>query len=485
MKHTKIAWRISIAIFGAILVACGGGGGASVAGIDGTGTPSPTGAAIFGTVTGFGSVIVNGVHFETNSATITIDGEVGSQDDLSVGDVVLVRGTIDDDGLNGSADSVSFDDNVEGPVTEIDRTAGTFVALGQLVRVTADTSFDNSIQPASLDGLEVGDIVEVSGFVDTAGVINATRIETKLAGGEFELTGLVSALNAGTSMFNINSLVVDFSAATLADFPSGSVTDGDLVEVKGTTLGAAEELLATRVEFKGNQITGNLNDHVEIEGLITRFGSATDFDVSGFPIVTNNQTVFEGGTAADLGLNIKVEAEGTLNASGVLVASKVDIRRARVVRVTALVDSAGSDSFVTLGITVTVDLLTRVEDKSAQNLEPFGVGQLAAGEYVEVRGTEFPAGSGQILAGRLEREDADPDTILQGFVTDVTQPNITVLGVTIMTDAGTEFRDENDAPLSATAFFERLAEGNLVKARGTEAADQVIDADRVEFEIEI
>ena len=56
--------------------------------------------------------------------------------------------------------------------------------------------------------------------------------------------------------------------------------------------------------------------------------SSTDFDVNGFPVTTDGQTVFEfeddsPATPADLGLNIKVEVEGRVDAMGVLVADKV------------------------------------------------------------------------------------------------------------------------------------------------------------------
>jgi len=475
-------------LFGTAVLAACGGGGIQTAGIDGGGAPNapPVVTAIvsLGTISGFGSVIVNGVHFETSSTTFSIDGETGSQSDLAVGYVVLVRGSIDDNGVNGTADSILFDDNVEGPIDSIDSAAGTLVVLNQSVRVSADTSFDDSIQPASLDGLQPGNIVEVTGLIDATGVINATRLELKPAGGQLEVTGFVSLLNTGNSQFSINSLVVDFSAAMLVNFPSGSLSDGDLVEIKGDTLGAMDELIATRVELKSGGLGGDPDDRLEIEGFITRFVSAADFDVSGVPVITNAQTTFEGGVAADLGLNIKVEVEGDLDTNGVLVASKVDIRRARAVRATALVDSvdAVAGSFVTLGITVNVDSLTRVEDKSDQDLEPFGLSQLAAGNYVEVRGTEFPAGSGQILAGRLEREDLDPETILQGFVETFTEPTITILGVTIETDFGTIFRDESNALISAADFFDELAQGALVKAKGVEIAAQVIDVAEIEFE---
>ena len=204
------------------------------------------------------------------------------------------------------------------------------------------------------------------------------------------------------------------------------------------------------------------------------------------PVTTNNATVFEGGVAADLGLDIKVEAEGTIDANGVLVATKIDIRRASAVRLVALIDSVApsGDSFVALGITINVDELTRIEDKSDMDMEPFSVGDLVAGNYVEVRGMEFPAGSGDILASLIEREDPDTETELQGFVTTPGEPSFEILGVTITTNGATQFEDAAETVISSAQFFGALQQGSLVKASGLEVADQAITADEVEFENE-
>lgn len=188
------------------LGACGGSGGGDgqTAGIDRTGSPVP-GVAALGTVTAFGSVVVNGVRYDTSSARFTVDDSPGSQSDLGIGDVVLVRGTVDASGLTGVATSVVADDRVQGPIASIDSAAGVVVVLGQTVRVGADTTFDDRIQPRSLAGLRVGDVVEVAGLVESDGAIRATRLEPKLAGSELELTGLVSSHNAATRRFNVNA----------------------------------------------------------------------------------------------------------------------------------------------------------------------------------------------------------------------------------------------------------------------------------------
>ena len=113
---------------------------------------------------------------------------------------------------------------------------------------------------------------------------------------------------------------------------------------------------------------------------------------------------------------------------------------------------------------------------------------LAVGDWVEVRGTEFPSGSGRILAGLVERDDQD-DTELQGFVTGVSGSEITVLGVTIMTN-GAVFRDVDDQAISSSDFFNALQvagggnAGSLIKAKGVETAPRSIMATEVEFELE-
>ncbi len=456
--------------------------------------PPPPGSGIgrtgvsLGTITTFGSVVVNGVHYDTSTAAFVIDDSPGSQSDLSVGQVVFVSGTIDDNLSTGSADSVSFDDNVEGPIQSIDLTLGQLVVLGQTVIVDADTSIDDSISPPSLSGLVVGDIVEVSGFVAANGDIRATRIEIKLAGSQFEVHGVVSSLDTNTLKFSINALVVDYSSAILDDFPGGVISDGDFVEAKGNSLSPTGELLASKVEFETLGIAGAPDAHVEVEGLITRFVSAQDFDVAGIPVITDSATAFTGGVAGDLGLNIKVEVEGTLDAnSNVILADKVEIRRAKIIRVTALIDSvdSASNSLVMLGITFNVDNLTRFEDKSSANLEPLGIGDLNAGDYLEVRGSELPAGGGEILIGILEREDVDTETILQGFVASASDPTITILGVTIETSGTTEFQDTDDSIITSAEFFNRVQPGSLIKAKGLESSATTITAGEVSFELEI
>jgi len=75
-----------------LLASCGGG--QLTAGIEGSGAPVTT----VGSITGFGSIFVNGVEYATAGAQIGIDGQPGTEAQLSVGDVVTVVGTVNADG---------------------------------------------------------------------------------------------------------------------------------------------------------------------------------------------------------------------------------------------------------------------------------------------------------------------------------------------------------------------------------------------------
>jgi len=450
------------AVAAILLVACGGGGNEQVAGIDGRGSPVAVGVVSKGTITGFGSVILNGVTYNTSSATFTIDGNAGSQSDLAVGDVVVLRGSVNDDGTSPRADSITFDDTVEGPVEVVNLAASTFTVLGQLVHVDADTSFDDNINPASLEGINVNDVVEVSGFFLADGSISATRIEAKPAGGEFEVTGLVNNLAGMT--FQINNLVVNFGGAQLDDFPGGAPENGQLVEAKGSGFNGADELLATRVEFKGNDLNADNGDRMEIEGFITRFGSATDFDVEGVSVTTDGSTTFVNGTPADLALNRKVEVEGSVDASGRIIATKVEIKLSNFIRIEGIVDATTANSVTIFGIATNVNALTRLEDKSAADLASFALSNVNVGDYLETRSYEDASG---IVATRIERDDFDGDVAIRAFVDSVSDPNFTIRGVSIETNGATVFRDFDGSALQPNQFFGQ-AMGRLVEATGSQ-----------------
>lgn len=482
-RHLERAAAILFAT--ALTVAgCGGGGGGNSTAIQPPPEPPPiggiegTGLAV-GVISGFGSVIVNGVRYDTSDATITVDDSPGSESDLAVGQVIVLTGSVDDDGTTGTADTIDFDAEVEGPIASIAADGHSFVVLGQSVLIDDDTVYDNSLALP----LQVEDEIEVSGFRQADGTILATRIETQTPGSELEVKGTVVNLDAASLVFNVGTLTVDYSAATLEDFPGGEIGEGDPVEVHGTGFNAQNQLEATRVEFEDDGIDGEDGDHAEIEGLITRFAGAADFDVSGQAVVTSPGTEFEGGTAADLALDVRVEVEGEFNTSGVLVADKVEVKTASSVRIETTVDAvddAAGTVTVFGDLLIKTDSRTQFEDSSDLDLERFSVSDINIGDFLEIRGAEDPSNSSGLIASRLERDDPDPDSRLRGVVASFSRPVIVILGVDIDT-GGAQFRDENDQELTADQFFDRLNTGDAIQVDGTWNGNTLV-ADEIEFE---
>ena len=471
MKRFPLGLTLFLAATLAVLSACGGGGSSSTPGS----TPAAADSAAVvssGAITGFGSVHLNGEHFLTNGTAFSIHGQSGTQGDLKVGHFITVHGHKDGQG-NSIADRIDFDDLVKGPITSIDATAATLLVLGQTVVVDADTSFDDSIPGAAFAGLAAGNIVEVSGSRRADGAILATRIELKPAGTAFEVTGTASSVDTATHRFNIGTLVVDYTSAAVQDFTAGQPANGDVIEAKGTTV-TAGVLIATRIERKRADDGASAGEREELEGLVTRFVSATDFDVSSKAVTTNASTVYEGGAVTDLALNVKVEVEGSVDTSGVLVARKVQFKRSGSARIAARVDSVNvaANTLVVLGIDVTVNSSTRVEDKGDQRVAMFNLSNLAAGDWVEVRGAELPAGSNDVIATRLERRKADNDVRLRGVVDSVTGAAISILGVTVETNGSTRF--------GTNATLDVLV-GKTVSVKGT-VTNGVLTVREVAFE---
>jgi tRNA-binding EMAP/Myf-like protein len=71
---------------------------------------------------------------------------------------------------------------------------------------------------------------------------------------------------------------------------------------------------------------GCVNEEDEIEGIITAALADNIFEIDGQPVqITPGTTEFEDGTVADLVVGAGAEAEGVLDADGVLVAVEVEI----------------------------------------------------------------------------------------------------------------------------------------------------------------
>lgn len=460
------AWILTVAAL--LLAACGGS--AITAGIQGSGSPAP--AAAVGPITGFGSIFVNGVEYTTSSAQILVDGQPGTETQLQTGQVVTITGSVNSGGTTGTATQVTFNGDVQGPVTQIDLVANTLVILGQKVQITGSTLLDATIQPADLTGLQTGTSVEVSGFADASGTIIASRLDVKPAGSTFQVRGVLQGLDTTAHTFRINGLTVDYGSAS----PTGTLANGSTVQVQGAAVGSTGMLLATHVEILPGLGTST-NERADIDGIITAFTSTADFVVQGEHVTTdaNTQFVLHGVT---LGVNMEVDVQGQFNSAGILQAAKVETRPRSMSLVRGQVDSVSASGLSILGVTIVTSASTGLEDSSNQHLRQFRLSDLHVGDYVEADGTEGPPGT--LAAAILTRENTNSRSYLQGLAGNLAQPSFTVLGVTVTTTSQTVFAGPGGAASGAATFFAQAA-NRIVKVRGV-FSNGVLTADQVQIE---
>lgn len=473
----RLLCAVGLLALAGVVVSCGGGGYGNSYMAPASTPPPAQHMVTMGAITGFGSVFVNGLEFDTTAAAITVDGATATQAELRAGDFITVHGHHDSGSGKDVAEQIDFRGDVQGPVSAIDATAMTLTVLGQTVGVSANTSFDDDISPASLAGIAVADIVEVSGMRAADGTIHATRIEKKPAGSPLRVIGVAAGTDSAAMTLMINALTVNFTAATLADFPATGPKDGDLVEATGSALNADGLLQARRLELLGaNDMNADQDDEAQLEGLITRFASASDFDVNGHPVRTSATTEFDGGTAGDLALNVAVEVEGTIDSAGVLAASKVRIGHAADARLIGQVDSvdAGAGTVTVLGTLVSTDAMTRFDDHGSQKTQTFNLSSVQPGDWLEIRGQQA-SGSATLTAMRIDRLQPQSRVEISGVVLNATAPNFTILSTPIATDGNTQFSGGVDA----TTFF-ATATGRSARARGSWSGG-VLSADDVQL----
>ena len=457
----------------------GGSEGGSGIGVGFSGGISGTGLNL-GALQALSSVVVNDRVMNTDDAVFIVEGETSSQAALTVGQRLDVIGDLD----ALEAAEVRYRANVKGPLTSltnVDAELGTAngVVLGQRFVTDATTLFSD----VTLEGLQTGDLLEVSGFIDSTGRLVASFVELKTTLDEYKVIGTVAALTSST--FDLDQLQVDYASATLDDFDGQPIANGDFVEVKGAPgdFTSPDQLTATRVELLPVlTVTGDVR--AEIEGFITRFGSATDFDVATTNVTTTSSTEYVNGTADSLGANVKVEAEGTLGSDGTLTATRIVIKPTNAIRAEgpATAIDASTREISMLGITFLMRDLTEFDDSSSADVDPLTLNDIGSGDYLEVRG--YLDGT-TLVASRIRREDPRDRARLRGPVTDedAAAGAVTILSVTVTGQSGiTQFEDINENVITQSQFHDLVEIGTFVKADWDVFSDTNQTADELSIE---
>lgn len=405
-KMNKLNYKVlipTLALLTSITLTACGGGGINVAdgGISGTGIT-------MGRITNFGSIIVNGVEFDVDNASFIRDESASTgQEEFSVGEFVVIKGSIDANGTIGTADEVIFTNEIEGAVTTVDLVNNTIEVLGQQVIIDQLTVF---IDFNVLGDLQAGNIIEVSGVKGSSGAIKATSVKFKSAAfidgdSENELKGIVTSIDLIAKTFLINNITIEYANATLEGFGQQELANGQYVEVESNSMIVANVLVADEVELEDGE---ELEDGTEanIEGQVTRYESSTDFDVNGFTVTTNSNTEYSDGDVNDFAVGVSIDVEGDVNSSGVIVAESISFEGDDN-ELEGFIESIdeGLNQLVVSGQAVVIDASTIMVDGSDLKVSPLTINNLNVTDRVEIKGSFLT--DGRFLASKLERKEVE------------------------------------------------------------------------------
>jgi len=473
-----------------VISACGGGGGdlgVADGGIRGTGSS-------VGPVSGFGSVFVNGVKFNTNgipNQAVESDDGIELETDLSKGMILRVEGQWRDDGT-GAADRLIYDDTLRGPVDQVAadpsgaREFVTVTVMGQSVWVDRQTVVRGTTYATLLGGGPISDYVRVSAWRQADGSYRAGYIETISPDStDVELEGTVTAVNTAQNRFTIGSITVEYDELSV-NFGSG-LTESDLaagmvLEVEGSLAGnmlTAETIDrddARRFSRDGGediQLTATIDVSYSPSGASARPG---EFRIGDLTVrVTNATELDDDLELSDLNEGLLVQVEGQFLSDTVIEAEEIELRDGNA-KVEGVISGAADNTFFIGGVEVRVLPTTAftAEDGSEMSFDRLPIGI----RTVEVEGVEKQQGTDVFIeALRVEVDDEDASSAelnqfeLEGKLSAISTSAITILGVTIdaastsyADNSQTEIRNRFDAREVLILEVEYFRDGNAFTA---------------------
>lgn len=442
-----------------LLTHCGG------VGQDGSGAAPPD-TYTTGVVNGFGSVVVNGTHFDVRKAEIAMDGTRRLETDLRVGMVVEVTGTVAADGLSGTATKVTYESVLRGRLDAVSSATQTLQLLGQQVSIDDTTLFSGA---DSLADLAVQDQVQISGLRLASGSLRATFVAREAGSSDRHLVGFITSVAGNT--VQLAGLSVDISTAQLVDVTLGTLATGQQVRVDLLAAPVGNSAAATRLRLIDTR-SGDIFTKQQRQGFITAWDAASSrFTLNGQLVQVSNTTQYQDGNAGNIGNGVRVEVTGLRDAGGTLHATKLRFLRSSLSaygrgRVTAV--DAANERFSLLdvpGVEIRIRAGTLLNDNTGGVLN---LNNLTIGQEVVVLGV---ANGDRIEAEVVTRLANNPiGSGLAGPARSITAGGFTLLGVPVTTGGATRFYDAQGVELTAIEFFAGLQQDDAIRAEGAYTA---------------
>jgi Domain of unknown function (DUF5666) len=492
---TYTASFIAMSLVGTVLTACGGGGGKDSANNNGTtAAPQTTATSYTGPITGFGSVVVNGMRFSTVGSSIADDdGAALNSSNLRLGSIIHVEG-LSDNVASGTAGTIVVTPALLGLVDSVDASNTFLTVMGRKVSVNASTNY--YIAATGLYGtlavVTAGSYVEVHGLVQADGSFLATLIEKRTAQAAYRMRGQIASLDTALKTFLMGTLTINYNTAAV----TGVLANGAWVKVQASIAPAAGLLTATAVSLQSAQagggarglVTGVASSSVmKLKGAATGAPIANSITLAGVN-VNLSSAVFQGGTAASIAAGTSLEVKGTWNGT-VLQATLVEFDGYRTVNINggaayelygAVTAFTSSSNFVVQSVTV-----------NASDVAGFPA-SMAVGTYLEIKGNmaagvltatsiKYTATSTGIVVGHKDSDDGSGDDHHGGgtYQTNSYEINGVVSGYVSLSD----FAINGVRVNASAAYFEHggsVSNGRFVEVKGSTNASGIFVATKIE-----
>jgi hypothetical protein len=445
LRHVRLVFMASLAMIIVASSAVIGGGGISGS----------------GSIQRFHSIVLNDVEYFTEKARIFINGIAALESDLVIGQVVEIDGRLV--GERANADVVRYRSDIIGPIEQILMEPGEsgvarLVVLGQSVK----TSIRTNVVNIDLNGLGVGDIIELSGLLGADEVLEASFLR-KVARENFHLVGIIDSI--GLTSFTINQLVIDINSANLIGFtPSPKL--GQRVEVIAGTgsLSATSVLTANSVKLLlPRRLKSGQN--VEIEGLVNKVIDEQAFILGDRLVLTHDGTVLQNETPEKRRVGNKLEVEGIADSNGTIVANLLIAKHFKSVKVEGRAELVDLDArtITIAGLIFTVDSSTDFRLSKSSKYALNSLDGVQVGDYMKITG--FADGS-FVVASRVISKEARKRTRLKAPVSDIDRiaGSLWMRGIEIQVDQTATSYLIDGQKVDQSTFFDAVQVGDFVQA---------------------
>lgn len=423
------------------LTACSGGGGSSDHS-DTSWSTNPAGAATFngsaatyqGSISGLGSIVVNGVRFETTDSVVYDSDDFSTNYDnststfsspLALGMTVALFGDVDDTQSLGRAARIRVVGGVRGTMSAIDTNTLTLTLPTQTIQLSSATTYGGTSDGtptglavttlAQLAALTSNPLLTVYGLTQADGGFLATRVVVTNAAThtmDVAVRGTITAISGSNYTVKTDathSITVTCNSCTIQ--PTGATPAvGDFVRAlaadssqwSSSTLNAARLQLVNASYLTTFQGAPSSATYAKIKGVATWDG--TRWWVGGIEV-----------TGASLTAGTFYEIKGTWSGS-VLATSRVEIEGQRSFSDSngssrtysnefyGAVSSLNGNSFSVQGVTV----------NASSAYFPYGsAASLSNGTFVEVKGNYV---NGTLNATKVEIKSASTSNASSGRV---------------------------------------------------------------------